>query len=111
MVGRVKVEEVGKSQHVTGDLVKCSLMFNTVRRDNWERVYTMSEAGYSTLMALAGPVLESSATVIASVPSLQCVKCQSVFNAGVAVKTREGYRCPNCGSSMVIDYQPDQVRC
>ena len=110
MVGRVKVEEVGKSQHVTGDLVKCSLMFNTVRRDNWERVYTMSEAGYSTLMALAGPVLESSATVIASVPSLQCVKCQSVFSAGVAVKTREGYRCPNCGSSMVIDYQPDQVQ-
>ena len=50
MVGRVKVEEVGKSQLVTGDLVKCSLMFNTVRRDNWERVYTMSEAGYSTLI-------------------------------------------------------------
>ena len=74
MVGRVKAEEAGKSQHVTGDLVKCSLMFNTVRRDNRERVYTMSEAGYSTLMALAGPVLESSATVIASVPSPQCVK-------------------------------------
>jgi len=110
MIGRVKGEEAGKSQHVTGDLVKCSLMFNTVRRDNRERVYTMSEAGYSTLMALAGPVLESSATASASVPSLQCVKCQSVFSAGVAVKTREGYRCPNCGSSMVIEYQADQVQ-
>jgi len=110
MVGRVKGEQVGKSQHVTGDLVKCSLLFNTVRRDNRERVYTMSEAGYSTLMTLAGPVLESSATASASVPSLQCVKCQSVFSAGVAVKTRQGYRCPNCGSSMVIEYQPDHVQ-
>lgn len=109
MVGRVKEEELGKSQHVTGDLVKCSLMFNTVRRDNRERVYTMSEAGYSTLMALAGPVLESSASASASVPSLQCVKCQSVFSAGVAVKSKQGSRCPNCGSSMVIESQPDQV--
>jgi len=107
MVGRVNGGEVAKSQHVTGDKVKCALLFNTVRRDSRERMYTMPETGYSTLMALAGPVLESSASASASVPSLQCVKCQSVFSAGGAVKTKHGSRCPNCGSSMVIESQPD----
>eukprot|EP00092_Neocalanus_flemingeri_P010449 GFUD01011260.1.p1 GENE.GFUD01011260.1~~GFUD01011260.1.p1 ORF type:complete len:1434 (+),score=529.61 GFUD01011260.1:103-4404(+) len=106
MVGRVKGDRI-KSQHVLGDKVKCALLFNTVRRDSRERVYTMSEAGYSTLMALAGPVLETAASANASVPSLQCVKCHSVFSAGVAVKTKQGSRCPNCGSSMVIESQPD----
>merc|ERR1719318_2006856 len=49
-----------------------------------------------------------SASASASVPHLQCVKCQSVFSAGVAVKTKAGSRCPNCGSSMVIESQPEQ---
>ena len=91
MVGRVS-GGVTKSQHVLGDKVKCALLFNTVKRDSRERVYTMSETGYSTLMALAGPVLESSASASAAVPSLQCVKCQSVFSAGGAVKTKHGSR-------------------
>jgi len=106
MVGRVS-DGVIKSQHVVGDKVKCALLFNTVKRDRRERMYTMSETGYSTLMALAGPVLESSASASAAVPSLQCVKCQSVFSVGGAVKTKSGFRCPNCGSSMVIESQPD----
>ena len=78
-----------------------------MKRDSRERVNTVSETGYSTLMALAGPVLESSVSASAAVPSLQCVKCQSVFSAGGAVKTKHGSRCPNCGSSMVIESQPD----
>ena len=76
MVGRVS-GGVTKSQHVLGDKVKCALLFNTVKRDSRERVYTMSETGYSTLMALAGPVLESSASASAAVPSLQCVSSAS----------------------------------
>ena len=83
---------VTKPRHVLGDKVKCALLFNTVKRDSRERLYTMSETGYSTLMALAGPVLESSASASAAVPSLQCVKCQSVFSAGGAVKTKHGFR-------------------
>ena len=50
-------------------------------------------------MALAGSVLESSASVIASVQSLQCVKCKAVFRA---VKTKYGSRCLTRGSSIII---------
>jgi len=106
MLGSVK--GVKKSQHVVGDMVRCALLFNTVRRDSRERVYTMTIAGYSTLMALAGPVLEAAASASSTTTSLQCVKCQSVFSTGGAVKTKHGTtRCPNCGSSMVIESQPD----
>ena len=52
------------------------LLFNTVRRDRRDRTYTMADASYSILMAVVGPVLEAAA---ASLPSLQCVKCQSMF--------------------------------
>ena len=95
-----------KSQHVLGDKVMCALLFNAVKLDSRKRVYTMSETGYSSLMALAGPVLESSVSASAAVPSLPCVKCQSMFSAGGVVKTKHDSRCPNCGSSMVIESQP-----
>jgi len=103
MIGRVSANE--KSEHVTGDRVKCALLFNTIRRDNRERIYTMSETSYSILMALAGPVLERSAVVNATIPSLQCVKCQSMFSASGAPKSKQGSICPNCGSSMIIECQ------
>jgi hypothetical protein len=97
---------VTKSQHVLGDKVMCALLFNAVKLDSRERVYTMSETGYSSLMALAGPVLESSVSASAAVASLPCVKCQSMCSAGGVVKTKHDSRCPNCGSSMVIESQP-----
>ena len=79
MVGRGS-GGVSKSQHMLGDKVMCALLFNAAKRDSRERLYTMSETGYSTLMALAAPVLESSVSASAAVPSLPCVKCQSVFS-------------------------------
>jgi hypothetical protein len=68
MVGRGS-GGVSKSQHMLGDKVMCALLFNAAKRDSRERLYTMSETGYSTLMALAGPVLESSVSASAAVPS------------------------------------------
>jgi hypothetical protein len=60
---------VTKSQYVLGDKVMCTLLFIAVKSDSRERVYTMSETRYYTLMALSGPVLESSVSASAAVPS------------------------------------------
>ena len=81
--------------HVAGDRVRTVMMFNTVRKDLRQREYVMSEAGYSTLMALLGSVLEAAAVACSSLPSLQCVKCQAVFSSTD--------KCPQCGSSMVLE--------
>ena len=61
------------------------LLFNTVRRDRRDRTYTMADASYSILMAVVGPVLEAAA---ASLPSLQCVKCQSMFTHDTEARSR-----------------------
>ena len=54
--------------------VKVMMMFNTVRRESRERVYLMSETGYSTLMTLVGSVLESAAQSSLRQACLQCVR-------------------------------------
>lgn len=59
MIGRV--ERNLQSQHVGGDVVRCSMLFNTVRKDSREREYHVSEAGYSIIMSRLGSVLEAAA--------------------------------------------------
>ena len=68
------------------------MLFNTVRKDSRERVYLMSEAGYSTVMALLGGVLEAAAMASSASPGLQCVKCQSVFSASGQDRAVTRYR-------------------
>merc|ERR1719397_683390 len=89
----------GHQSHVCGDRVRAVMMFNTVRKDVREREYVMSEAGYSTVMALVGGVLEAAALASSGVSSLQCVKCQAVFTW----RGRGRADCPHCGSSMVLE--------
>ena len=67
---------------------------------------SLTEAGYSTLVALLSPWLEAAraAAQHTSRPLLECVKCRAQFRAGPA--------CPLCGSTMVIEIEsrPDQER-
>ena len=95
MVGRVDRDK---------DKIQCSLLFNTVRKDSRERLYTMSEAGYSTIMALVGGVLEAAAAKLAQSSCLQCVKCQAVWSAGDG---QQSSCCPICGSNMVLETAGD----
>ena len=98
-----KQEPSGRSDsHVAGDRVRTVMMFNTVRKDVRVREYVMSEAGYSTLMALVGSVLEAAAASSSVSGSLQCVKCLAVFS------WRSDQRCPYCGSSMVLEKEDSQ---
>ena len=60
----------------------------------------MTEAGYSTLMARVGGVLEAASPRAAPVTSLQCVKCGLVWSAAAA------RLCPSCGSAMVLELEP-----
>ena len=75
------------------------MLFNTVRKEARERLYTMTEAGYSTLMARVGGVLEAASSRAAPVTSLQCVKCGLVWSAAARL-------CPSCGSAMVLELEP-----
>ena len=70
------------SGHVIGDRVRVLMMFNTVRSEARERLYTMSEAGHATLMALTSGVLEAvtRASLVTRV-SLQCVRCGALWTA------------------------------
>ena len=70
------------SGHVIGDRVRVLMMFNTVRSEARERLYTMSEAGHATLMALTSGVLEAvtRASLVTRV-SLQCVRCGGLWTA------------------------------
>ena len=61
MIG--KVERNLQSQHVGGDVIRCAMLFNTVRKDSREREYYVPEVGYSTMMARLGSVLEAAAQV------------------------------------------------
>ena len=58
------------------------MVFNTVRTEARERLYTMSEAGHATLMALTSGVLEAvTRGVMVTRLSLQCVRCGAVWTA------------------------------
>ena len=48
-----------RSGHVMGDTVTVRMVFSTVRSEARERLYTMSEAGHATLMAVTSGVLEA----------------------------------------------------
>ena len=48
-----------RSGHVMGDSVTVRMVFSTVRSEARERLYTMSEAGHATLMAVTSGVLEA----------------------------------------------------
>ena len=93
-----EMELVGK---LDNDRVRAVMMFNTVRKDVRVREYVMSEAGYSTVMALVSEVLEAAALACSSLPSLQCVKCQAVFSS--RGDQGDTARCPHCGSTMVLE--------
>ena len=94
-----EMELVGK---LDNDRVRAVMMFNTVRKDVRVREYIMSEAGYSTVMALVSEVLEAAALACSSLPSLQCVKCQAVFSSR-GDQGDTAARCPHCGSTMVLE--------
>ena len=100
-----EMELVGK---LDNDRVRAVLMFNTVRKDVRVREYVMSEAGYSTVMALVSEVLEAAALASSSLPSLECVKCQAVFSSRGEQADRAA-RCPHCGSTMVLETNNDQA--
>ena len=58
------------------------MVFNTVRSEARERLYTMSEAGHATLMALTSGVLEAvTRGALAIRLTLQCVRCGAVWTA------------------------------
>ena len=62
--------------------VRVLMVFNTVRTEARERLYTMSEAGHATLMALTSGVLEAvTRGVTVTRLSLQCVRCGAVWTA------------------------------
>ena len=59
--------------------VSVLMVFNTVRSEARERLYTMSEAGHATLMALTSGVLEAVTRSLGARLALQCVRCGAVW--------------------------------